>query len=66
MKTDTVEEWSDDQWATIARTAGKVDVCTRTVRRWIADGKVEAARVGPRCVRVRWGSVRALLEGAGA
>ena len=27
-------------------------VCTKTIRRWIADGRLTAYRVGPRLIRV--------------
>lgn len=32
--------------------AGYADVSTRTIRRWIADGRLRAYRVGPRLIKV--------------
>lgn len=36
----------------IAEAAAHYDVCTKTIRRWIADGRLIAYRTGPRLIRV--------------
>jgi excisionase family DNA binding protein len=36
----------------IAKAAAAQDVSTRTMRRWIAEGRIPGYRVGPRLVKV--------------
>lgn len=40
------------QWPTIAQTADLLQTSTKTIRRRIADGTIDARRVGPRLIRV--------------
>jgi excisionase family DNA binding protein len=40
------------QLESIASGATYADVSTRTIRRWIADGRLRAYRVGPRLVKI--------------
>ncbi|PRA83506.1 excisionase family DNA-binding protein [Microbacterium sp. MYb66] len=42
----------NEQWGTIAAAAAILDVSTKTIRRRISDGSIEARRFGPRLVRV--------------
>lgn len=42
-----------DQWGTIVQAAETLNVSTRTIRRMIARGEIDARRVGPRLIRVR-------------
>jgi excisionase family DNA binding protein len=42
--------------------AGRYRVSTRTVRRWIADGKIPAYRLGARLVRVDLDDVDRLFQ----
>ena len=44
---------TSDQWGTIVQAAETLNVSTRTVRRMIARGEIDARRVGPRLIRVR-------------
>lgn len=37
----------------LAEAATYYGVSTKTIRRWIADGRIEGYRVGPRLLRVR-------------
>jgi len=37
-------------------------VSQRTVRRWIADGRLTAVRVGPRLIRVRLDDLDAMVR----
>lgn len=50
---------------TIQQAAEVLQVHDRTIRRWIADGTLEAKRVGPRLLRVKRQSIDSLI-GAGA
>lgn len=43
---------------TIAEIAAIYGVTTQTVRNWISKGLIDAARVGPRLIRVDPGSLR--------
>lgn len=45
---------------TIQQTADYLNISTKTVRRYIADGKLKAKRVGPRLIRVERESLLAL------
>ena len=47
---------------TISDAADRLNVCTRTVRRWIADGTLNGYRVGPHLIRVAPAEVDALLR----
>lgn len=49
----------------IAETAEYLGVCTKTVRRYIADGRLRAVRIGPRLIRVDGESVEALMRPIG-
>lgn len=42
---------------TIAQAAEHANVSTKTIRRWISQGLVEAERVGPRLIRVNLASL---------
>ncbi|UJD20876.1 excise [Mycobacterium phage Zimmer] len=53
------------QRASIAETAEYLGVCTKTVRNYIADGKLKAVRLGPRLIRVERDSVEALMRPIG-
>lgn len=37
---------------TVAAVAERLNVSLRTVRGWIAAGRLDALRLGPRCVRI--------------
>lgn len=39
---------------TIAETAKRLGISTRTVERWIKQGRLKAIRLGPRLVRVKY------------
>ncbi|QDP44622.1 excise [Mycobacterium phage NothingSpecial] len=53
------------QRASIQQTADFLGVSTKTVRRYIADGKLKAVRLGPRLIRVERDSVEALMRPIG-
>lgn len=57
-------ELPPDAWVSLATVAERLDVSERQVRRWVAAGRLEVANLGRRCVRVRWGSVLAMLASA--
>jgi excisionase family DNA binding protein len=42
------------------------DVTTRTIRRWISDGRLPAVRVGPRLVKIRKSDLDALRQPVGS
>lgn len=41
------------EWLTIEQTAELLQLSTKTVRRMISRGDLEARRIGPRLIRVR-------------
>ena len=45
------------QWVTIAESAERKKLSTKTIRRYISQGLVEAERVGPRLIRVNLASL---------
>lgn len=47
-------------WPTIAQTAEAFQVSPLTVRRWIADGRIDARRIGPRMIRINPDSLAVL------
>ncbi|PJE23678.1 MAG: helix-turn-helix domain-containing protein [Mycobacterium sp.] len=49
----------------IKRTAGYLNVSEKSVRRYIAEGKLKAYRVGPRLIRVDRESLLALAKPMG-
>ncbi|AXH46781.1 helix-turn-helix DNA-binding domain protein [Mycobacterium phage Acolyte] len=53
------------QRASIQQTADYLGVSTKTVRRYIADGKLKAVRLGPKLIRVERDSVDALMRPIG-
>ena len=50
------------QRASIAAAANALGVSTRTVRRYISDGRLTGYRMGPRLIRVDLAEVDALLS----
>lgn len=51
------ESGSTIVWITMAEAAQRLQVDYRTMRRWIADGLIDARRFGPRLVRVNAASL---------
>lgn len=51
--------------ASIAGAAEYAGVCPKTIRRWIASGRLDAYRVGPRLIKVDLDSVDALFRPVG-
>ena len=48
------------QWVTIAQSAERKKLSTKTIRRYISQGLIEAERVGPRLIRVNLASLENL------
>jgi excisionase family DNA binding protein len=44
-------------WVTIPEAAEYIGVSTKTIRRWITRGTIEARRFGPRLIRVNLASL---------
>ena len=49
----------------LQQAADRCGVSYRTVRRWVADGRLNAVRVGPRLLKVNPEHVEALLQPVG-
>ncbi|OBF55074.1 helix-turn-helix domain-containing protein [Mycobacterium sp. 852002-53434_SCH5985345] len=49
----------------LQQAADYCDVSYRTVRRWIADGRLNAVRVGPRLLKVDADELAAFLQPTG-
>ena len=52
-----------DQLLTQQQVADRFQVSTRTVRRWISDGRISAYRIGRRCIRIDAHSLDFLYDG---
>lgn len=50
------------EMATVAETAERLKCSTKTVRRYIADGRLTAYRVGPKMLRVDLADVEKLMR----
>ncbi|WP_168627354.1 helix-turn-helix domain-containing protein [Cryobacterium sp. BB307] len=48
------------EWLTLRDTAERLSISEKSVRRWIADGRLKAVRIGPRMIRVDAASIAAL------
>ena len=53
---------SQRTYESLADAAARTAVSTRTLRRWIAEGRLQAYRVGPRLVRLDPESVDRLMK----
>ncbi|MCA9313877.1 MAG: helix-turn-helix domain-containing protein [Planctomycetes bacterium] len=49
---------------TIPDVAARLNVSERTVRAWIAAGRLAVVRLGPRCVRIEPDEVERMVEEA--
>lgn len=47
---------------TIEQAAQEMGVCSMTIRRWIASGRLDAIRIGPRNIRVKGNALKELLQ----
>ena len=54
------------RFATVAQAAEEFGVCDRTIRRYIASGRVAGYRLGPRMVRVDLDEIEAAMCRMGA
>lgn len=55
-------EITPPEHVTVKQVANYFDVHELTVRRWIADGKLPAIRVGKRAIRIRVADVNAFIR----
>ena len=46
------------EWGTIQQAADRYQVSTKTIRRYITQGIIEAERFGPRLIRVNLSSIQ--------
>ncbi|BBX63031.1 hypothetical protein MSAS_22050 [Mycobacterium saskatchewanense] len=49
----------------VVAAAQRCDVSSRTIHRWISDGRLNAVRVGPRLLKVRAEDLDALMQPVG-
>lgn len=49
---------NENCWVPIQEAADEFAVSTKTIRRWISAGDLEARRFGPRLIRVRMSSLQ--------
>jgi len=47
-------------WITLREAAQRLQISEKSVRRWIADGRLKGVRIGPRMIRVDAASIAAL------
>lgn len=47
-------------WITLREASERLKISEKSVRRWIADGRLKAVRIGPRMIRVDAASIVAL------
>lgn len=47
-------------WITLREAAERLQISEKSTRRWIADGRLKAVRIGPRMIRVDAASIAAL------
>lgn len=45
------------KWVTTQEAADQYQVTSKTIRRWITQGRIEAKRFGPRLIRVNLASI---------
>lgn|GEM_PF-4982054 len=57
---------SGPEWLSLSAAAKRIGVSARTMRRYVADGKVRVFAVGPRTRRVRAADVDAMLLASSA
>ena len=50
------------KYLSLSTVAENLDVCTRTVRRLIAEGELEAVTPRPRCIRISQSSLEKFLK----
>lgn len=50
------------EWLTLRDTAERLQISEKSARRWIADGRLKAVRIGPRMIRVDAASIAALAQ----
>lgn len=63
----TARPWGqadDHPLLTIPDVAARLNVSERTVRAWIAAGRLAVVRLGPRCVRIEPDEVERMVEEA--
>lgn len=54
--------WGRRAYVSLAQASEHVGVSERTIRRWIADGRLAGYRVGPRLLRVDCAELEALFS----
>lgn len=47
-------------WITLREAAERLQISEKSTRRWIAEGRLQAVRIGPRMIRVDAASIAAL------
>jgi len=57
VKTSSKPDQAIEPKLTIAQAAEYLNVSTKTIRRWITQGIIEAERMGPRLIRVNVASL---------
>lgn len=65
MKRNETTATENRDYYTIPEAARILDVSVATVSRWIAAGRLEAYRVGPRTIRIRKDQLQSLITPAG-
>ena len=56
---------SQRRLSSINGVAEEYDVSPRTVRRWIADGRIAGYRVGPRLIKIDMNEIDAIMRPVG-
>jgi excisionase family DNA binding protein len=61
---DIAAERSEPHWVTVEQVATDLDVSKMTVYRWVQEGRLPAAKLGGKTIRIRSTDVDALVQGA--
>lgn len=54
------------QYVSVQQAADDLGVCSKTIRRWIAEGRLTARRAGPRLIRIDRADLARMMDPVGS